>query len=151
MDSGIAYSRARFRRNKCDCTKFKLFEWPKQWQLLISFFRPPNAPNWQQQPCTRITPYARVAYLAALGSIVLTENTSGDDVTSTSFCFANRSACLDFIKSSLSIKASLALHENSTLKNNTANTEIKSQPNVLHAENKFSEIRLESVVISKLL
>lgn len=66
-----------------------------------------------------------------MAQIVLTENTSGEDVTSTSFCFANRSACLDFIKSSLSIKASLALHENSTLKNNTVNTEIKSQPNVL--------------------
>ena len=78
--------------------------------VLISFFRPSNA------------------------QIVLTENTSGEDVTSTSFCFANRSACLDFIKSSLSIKASLALHENSILKNNTVNTEIKSQPNVL---NKF--------------
>lgn len=60
-------------------------------------------------------------------SIVLTENTSGDVVTSTSFCFANRSACLDFIRSSLSIKASLALQENRTLMKNTANTGTKSQ------------------------
>ena len=40
---------------------------------------------------------------------LLTENNSGDEVISTSFCLASLSACRDFIKSSLRIKASLFL------------------------------------------
>lgn len=44
----------------------------------------------------------------------LTEKKSGDEVISISFCLASLSACLDFIKSSLSIKASLALRESKT-------------------------------------
>lgn len=62
-------------------------------------------------------------------STALTENTSGDVVTSTSFCLANRSACRDFIRSSLSIKASLALQENRILENKTANKATKSHTN----------------------
>lgn len=43
--------------------------------------------------------------------ILLTENRSGEEVISNSFCFASLSACRDFIKSSLKSKASLALQE----------------------------------------
>ena len=42
---------------------------------------------------------------------ILTETKSGDEVNSSNLCFANLSACRDFIKSSLRSKASLALQE----------------------------------------
>ena len=106
-----------------DCNKFTSFEWLKQWWETY-FLLPPT--RYLQLTTAALSTHNALCTRCVPSSIVLTENTSGAVVTSTSFCLASRSACLDFIRSSLSIKASLALQRNRILEN-TTNKATKSQ------------------------